>query len=87
MPEGGTAANIIDDVVVLIDLGSKDASNLELLAPGELLLAQEEVKHLSALVVSGLLGSVIRSLDVNEASGLLGEFDAIWLRHAQLQGK
>lgn len=75
MPEGGKAANFINYETVLVDGWSEHASNLELLGPGGLLLTKEVVKHLSALVVSSLLGSLVGGLDRDEADGFLGELD------------
>ena len=81
MEQGGAAGDILNNHIIIVDLGSQLASHLELLAPADLLLSQEEVKHLSTLFCSAFLFFEIISLDIDVAYLAFGELETMrkWL--------
>ena len=79
MPGSICASDVFDNEIILVDRWAEHASDLELLPPGDLLFTKEEVKHLSAFVVFGLLGELVSRLNVNETGLLFGELDAFGL--------
>lgn len=65
LPDGLTCRRLNHHDVVLVNGRAQDASNLELLSPGEIALTHEEVEQLSTLQVRTFLFVLVHSLNID----------------------